>query len=103
MQHHVASLAAPEIDREVGRDPIEPGREAGSRLELREVFIGANESFLRQFNRVILIVHHRQRDSDYAALVSLHQNAECRRIALAGAFDKFGFITVLATGCSQLE
>jgi hypothetical protein len=58
---------------------------------------------LRQFNRVILIVHHGQRDSDHSALIPFHQNAEGLRIALAGAFDEFGFITVLAAWCSQLE
>ena len=99
----MASLAAPEIDREVGRDAIKPGREARSRFEFRKIFIGANKGLLRQFNRIILIVHHRQRDSNNSPLVSFHQNAERSRIALARAFDKFGFITVLAAWCSQLE
>jgi hypothetical protein len=58
---------------------------------------------LRQFNRVILIVHHRQRDADHPALIPFHQNAECLRIALAGAFNQLGFVTVLAAWRSQLE
>jgi hypothetical protein len=48
-------------------------------------------------------VHHRQRHSYDSALVSFHQNAKRRRIALAGALDQLGFVAVLAAWCSQLE
>ncbi len=87
MKVHMASLAAPEIDREVGRDSIKPGRKARSRFEFRKVFKGTNKGLLRQFKRVILIVHHRQRDSDHPALITFHQNAKRLGIALAGALD----------------
>ncbi len=87
MQNHVATLAPPEIDRKVCRDAVEPSRKAGTRFELGEVLERPNEGLLCELNRVILIVHHRECYAYYAALVTLHQDAERLGIALAGPLD----------------
>jgi hypothetical protein len=74
----MATLAAAEVDREVGRDTIKPSGKARSRLKFGEVFVSTNKGLLCQLNRVILIMHDRLRDPDHAPLVSFDQNPEGR-------------------------
>ena len=87
VQDHMTAFAPPEIDREVGRDSIEPRRKTGSGFEFGKVFERSYEGLLCEFNRVILIVHYRECYADYAALIPLHQDAERLGITLAGPFD----------------
>src|ERR1700674_1044941 len=55
-QHDVPALAAAEIDREVGRDPIEPSRKAGARFESGQVLESTDKCLLRKLYRIILVV-----------------------------------------------
>src|SRR5258708_25179618 len=87
MKDHMAPFAAPEIDREICGDTVEPSRKAGARFEFCKVLEGANEGFLCELNRVILIVHHRECHPDHAALVTFHQDAERLGVALPGPLD----------------
>src|SRR5271157_4209426 len=73
-QDLMTSLAPAEVDREVGRDTIEPSRKARSGLEFGEVFVSTNKGLLCQLNRIILIVHNRLRDPNNAPLVAFDQN-----------------------------
>ena len=93
----MAAFATPEINREIGRDPIQPCREARARFELLEVLIRANKGFLRQFQRIILIMDHRQRDADHPPLIALDQSTEGIPVSLPCPFDEFGFVAVLTT------
>src|SRR5208283_1751180 len=75
-KHRVAAFAAAEVDRQISGDPIEPGRETRTRFEFRKILIGANKGLLREFKRVILIMHHRHRNPHDAMLIALHQYPE---------------------------
>ena len=93
-EHLMAALAAAEIDREIGCDAIKPGGKARPRLEFGKVLVSTNKGFLRQFNRVILIVHDRLRHPDHAPLVSFDQNPEGLRVPVPGPFQQFCFVSV---------
>lgn len=57
-QHRMASLMAAEIDRDIGSDPVEPGREARTRFEPWQILEGADEGLLCQFKCIILIMDY---------------------------------------------
>src|SRR3989442_1096523 len=82
-QHSMAILAAAKVNREIGGDAIEPGREARTGFELGEVLVGADEGFLSQLNSIILVMHDGLRDADHPPLLSLNQGAESLKGTIA--------------------
>src|SRR5438552_2727945 len=99
----MAAFAPPEINREVRRDSIEPGREARTLFELAQVLICSYESFLSQLDCIVLIMHYRECYVGDPPLISLHQHPERVGIPFPGALDELGFVAVLAALGSQLD
>src|ERR1700739_2734580 len=52
----MASLAAAKIDRDVGGNPVQPGREARARFEFADVLKSTYKALLRQLQRLFLIM-----------------------------------------------
>src|SRR5437764_5066420 len=84
----VAPLAAAKIDREVGRNPVQPRRKARTRLEAAKVFKGSDKCFLGQFKRILTIMRYRHRDAHHSPLIPLDQNSKGLSIAFASLLDK---------------
>src|SRR5579875_3600190 len=63
-------LAAAEVNRQVCRDTIKPGREARTRLEAAEVVNSTLKRLLRKFQGVFLVVYRHKCFPDYAPLVA---------------------------------
>src|SRR5437899_2654283 len=85
-------FASTKVDSEVGRDPVKPRRKARTRLEFAEVFVGTNETLLRQLQCVFLIVDHRQGNPNDSPLIAFDQNTESARVTLLRTFDEFAFV-----------
>src|SRR5579885_3896252 len=95
------ALAAAKINRDIGRDPVKPGRKAGPRLKFPDILERTYEGLLCQLKRILLVVHHRHRHSHHATLVTLDQDATRPGIPRPGPLDELGFVPVLAIWLNQ--
>ena len=76
------TFPADRVDREVRRDPEEPGRERCLALELGEVPVDPDERFLRDVPREIGVLHDAERHGVHLPLVADDQGA--KGFAVAG-------------------
>jgi len=97
----VTPFAAAKVNRDVGRNSIKPGGEAGPRFKFADVFKRTYEGLLRQLERVLLVVYHRHRHTDHTALVTFDQDAKRLRISRLGPLNELGFVPVLAIWLNQ--
>src|SRR5258708_27762229 len=92
----MAALAAAKIDRDVGGNSVQPGREARARFEFADVFKSTYETLLSQLQRIFLIMNHCHRDSDDSPLITLDQDAKRLGVPPFGPLDELGFVPILA-------
>ncbi len=101
-QDSVAAFTAAEIDREIGGDAIEPGREARAGFEFGQILIGADERFLSQFEGIIGVVDDGHGDADHSPLIALDQRAEGLRVTAARPLDELGLVGHWARWFTQM-
>src|SRR5579883_2019561 len=56
MRDRMPAFPPAPVNREIGRDPVKPGRETGAPFKAAQILIRADESLLGQLNRVVGIM-----------------------------------------------
>ncbi len=74
---------AQEIERQMTRDPEQPGRKFGGRLVALARSVHAQKDFLSQFLRNRLVLDHAIYEVDYGLTVALHKQAVGMRIPVS--------------------